>query len=279
MDWPNRNRQAQQVLRHFPYSSTPSFTLNSTWTNLVSGGLPYRASGLIIEIGAPSSVFGLIWTIIEIGLGGSGASSTTVIEGMLCLSGTHAVHTFAFPIEIPPNTRIAVRGSESTASSLTAGINITPIYSSWGYESCSYIRAVGLGTRTTFGGVGVTPGLSGAKGSWATLSGALPKTARGCMLRVLPQNTASASGDHQYAVDCHNTNGATPTDILMPDLLMCTGGAGTLGVPHPYPSPSGAFPWLPIEWAAGSPAYVRMACEKSATPQLWDAILYVGEGG
>ena len=275
MDWPNRNRVASNIDAFFSWSAMPNLSANATYATVSSGGFPRRASGVIVDLFPAFNLFGSNWSyLVDLGLGGSGSSADTVVDGMLCVGPTPAAYKWVLPLEVPANTRIAARASNNSGSG-TCYINLTPIYGTLAYESCSRIISIGLGTRTTFGGVGVTPGTSGAKGSWATLSSSLAQSIKGFSLLVTPQLSGNDT-HHQYAVDLHTENTGSPSNILMPDLLMCTGGAGTLGQLSPFATPAGPFPWLPIGVDAGNQLYVRMAADIASNPQLWDAVVYAG---
>ncbi len=156
-------------------SLTPGNNTKGTWAQLISS-TTNDSYGVIVHINSGFTAAAARSMLVDIGTGAA-ASEVVLIPDLLC-EGADATErgavTFFFPLFIPASTRIAARASVNNATVGTIRANVTLLQKPSRPELIrfgTFVRAFGV-TAATSKGTTVTPGASGAEGSWTQVGSA-----------------------------------------------------------------------------------------------------------
>lgn len=234
----------------------PSATANTkgAWTQLISS-TPSDATWMMICAKWKPTSAAQTRVAFDIGVGAGGSEKVIVSNVVLWCYATNngSFDAIALPIQVPAGTRVSARcQATGTSGASSLWLVLQMFDGSFLVEGAAGVDALGFVSSTTLG-TAITPGVSGAKGSYAQL---IASTARDYVgiFAAMDQQTFS---DANYYDDCY-------------DLAIGAGGSEKIIVPD-FNAISGVqngmikawWPYLPIPILAGSRIAARMACQGS----------------
>ena len=199
-----------------------------SWTQLIASTAK-EYHWLIVGFTENNASATITNVVVDIGIGA--ASSEIVLVPNLLVGSSPAItttfssHFYVFPIRVPSGSRLSARSASGPAGSQTCRVLMwlfgkNPKVPSW---TGSKVTAYGITLSGDARGVSVTPGVSGAEGSWTEI---VASTSERCeyilMGRGMPQTT-NVTG-RLYALD-FGFGASSAEQALVENMLFLTDGS------------------------------------------------------
>jgi hypothetical protein len=226
--------------------------------------VPYDVGFLVISFTGSSAVATNTNMLVDIGIGPSGGGSETVMLPNL-LAGWAAPgqigigRMFAAPIFIPAGVALSAR-AQSLESDDTVGVCPWIYAGSAGLFSHLCNRADAYGVNTT-GSVGtlITPGSTGAEGSWTNVGSATSRNYDGLVFMAQGSNT-----DVDMTARAYHFEVGDGTNIYGEFYCGATSGEALFG----------PFPYMPLMRPVPEGTQLQVRAESSGTAEIIDVALY-----
>lgn len=183
-------------------TSGASANTAGTWTQ-IHAGLTYGCDYIVVRINGIETSADVITATtlnayIDIGIGASSGAVMTVIEKLGASQAQGLGVVYFIPVRIPPDTPVWAR-HQNTAASAKSGVQVSWFGGNMNpYSFPSFSSMVALGyTSASTTGTAITPGASGAEGSWTQIVASTTDDYGGVMVSPLFNvDTSLTSGLH-----------------------------------------------------------------------------------
>lgn len=243
-----------------------STNTKSAWVELTPS-TPVNAWAFVLHIGFRLAVgTGLADTLVDIGIGGSGAETVLLANVPASLTGVRTgIVQVLVPLEIAAGTRLSARLQSSDTDANVIGVSIHLLEKS-SRSGATAAQTYGANT-TDSGGVPVDPGgTADTKGAWSEVTASTTADINWLIICIGNQNLASRSTSANWAFDV-GIGAAGFETVVIPDLLM--GASSTSDAPY---ARSFAIPVPTI--SSGTRIAVRAQCSTDISPsRLFDVVL------